>query len=119
MNSRDFCYWLQGYFEISNFTTWLDEQQTSCIKKHLAMVYEYELKKVPLNKMDKVQGFCFDLQQELSLLPIISKLTVKGIKLLLNEVFEHEIDNRYTEEENESLGEIHNPPFNYGPGMKC
>ena len=113
MNSRDFCYWLQGYFEIGYFEiteslTWLNEKQTSCIKKHLDMVYEYELKKVPLNKMNKAQGFCFDLNQELGLCSTIAKSSVKGIQILLHKVFEHEIDNRYTEEEHESLDDIHN-----------
>lgn len=50
MTSRDFCYWLQGYFEIINAGTenpdaplWLDEGEAACIQKHLAMVFLHEI----------------------------------------------------------------------------
>ena len=49
MTSRDFCYWLQGYFEINasyaegssqpSFTA----TQIECVKKHLAMVFLHEI----------------------------------------------------------------------------
>ena len=42
MTSRDFCYWLQGYFEVSRNTS-VDVQQTEAIKKHLAMVFKHEI----------------------------------------------------------------------------
>ena len=38
MTPRDFCYWLQGYFEISGKTK-IDDYQVTLIKKHLAMVF--------------------------------------------------------------------------------
>lgn len=42
MTSRDFCYWLQGYFEISkNKALGIDETET--IQKHLAMVFKHEI----------------------------------------------------------------------------
>lgn len=42
MTSRDFCYWLQGYFEISqNKSLGIDE--TAMIKKHLDMVFVHEI----------------------------------------------------------------------------
>jgi len=37
MKSEQFCYWLQGLFELGNQTQ-LDEKQTELIKKHLNMV---------------------------------------------------------------------------------
>lgn len=50
MTSRDFCYWLQGYFEILNSTGNRDTNegalshgQVECIKKHLAMVFAHEI----------------------------------------------------------------------------
>ncbi len=46
MTSRDFCYWLQGYFEISDVEgneAGLTEQQEAIIKKHLAMVFAHEI----------------------------------------------------------------------------
>jgi hypothetical protein len=38
MTERDFCYWLQGLFEISDPKT-LDEDQVSMIKEHLQLVF--------------------------------------------------------------------------------
>lgn len=42
MNSRDFCYWLQGLFELGDIKS-LDERQTELIKKHLHMVFVHEI----------------------------------------------------------------------------
>jgi hypothetical protein len=42
MTSRDFCYWLQGLFELQNPTT-LDARQTELIKRHLNMVFFHEI----------------------------------------------------------------------------
>lgn len=39
MNSDEFCYWLQGYFEISKNVSSLDAAQLKVIKKHLALVF--------------------------------------------------------------------------------
>lgn len=42
MNSRDFCYWLQGLFELNDPPN-LDQRQTDLIKRHLAMVFVHEI----------------------------------------------------------------------------
>ncbi len=42
MKSTEFCYWLQGMFELSNPKA-LDERQTDLIKKHLNMVFIHEI----------------------------------------------------------------------------
>lgn len=42
MTSRDFAYWLQGFFEISNVED-LDKSQTTVIKKHLNLVFKHEI----------------------------------------------------------------------------
>lgn len=42
MTSRDFCYWLQGHFEIAEPKT-LGEKETLMIKKHLALVFKHEI----------------------------------------------------------------------------
>ncbi len=42
MTSRDFCFWLQGYFEI-NTPDSIQEKQTEIIKKHLALVFKHEI----------------------------------------------------------------------------
>lgn len=44
MTSRDFAYWLQGYFEITN-TKKIDEKQTEIIKNHLNLVFKHEIDK--------------------------------------------------------------------------
>lgn len=42
MTSRDFAYWLQGFFEIGNTET-ITKEQTETIKKHLNMVFKHEI----------------------------------------------------------------------------
>jgi len=42
MTSRDFCYWLQGYFEVSNPKE-INDKETQMIKKHLALVFKHEI----------------------------------------------------------------------------
>jgi hypothetical protein len=45
MTSREFCYWLQGYFEISDDDkgTVLGTAQVRAIKRHLAMVFTSDI----------------------------------------------------------------------------
>lgn len=44
MTSRDFCYWLQGFFELGQLETLeLDEAQVVSIRNHLAMVFAHEI----------------------------------------------------------------------------
>lgn len=47
MKSRDFVYWLQGYFELLNDDEGelpiLNTTQTLCIRNHLAMVFTHEI----------------------------------------------------------------------------
>lgn len=43
MKSRDFCYWLQGFFEIGGPGVTLDAEQITMIKKHLNMVFVHEI----------------------------------------------------------------------------
>lgn len=42
MTSRDFAYWLQGLFELTETKT-LDEKQTDLIKRHLNLVFKHEI----------------------------------------------------------------------------
>jgi len=42
MKSVEFCYWLQGLFELQNPKS-LNAMQTNEIKKHLAMVFKHEI----------------------------------------------------------------------------
>lgn len=42
MRSRDFCYWLQGFFEISEADE-LDSTKVDIIKNHLNLVFKHEI----------------------------------------------------------------------------
>ena len=42
MTSRDFCYWLQGLFELGA-PVQLDEKQTALVRQHLALVFVHEI----------------------------------------------------------------------------
>jgi hypothetical protein len=49
MTSQDFCYWLQGYFEVLNANkpqgarAALTSKQVYCIQQHLALVFKHEI----------------------------------------------------------------------------
>jgi len=51
MTSRDFCFWLQGFFEIAGNTParepsnrWnLNDSQVDMIRNHLALVFKHEI----------------------------------------------------------------------------
>jgi hypothetical protein len=44
MTSRDFCYWLQGYFEINAVDgDTLSDEQVARIRKHLNLVFVHEI----------------------------------------------------------------------------
>lgn len=42
MKSVEFCYWLQGMFELQKPKN-LNAEQTEAIKKHLALVFKHEI----------------------------------------------------------------------------
>lgn len=42
MTSRDFCYWLQGYFEINGVEE-IKAGQAQVIQKHLSLVFIHEI----------------------------------------------------------------------------
>jgi hypothetical protein len=42
MTSRDFCYWLQGYFEINGVEE-IKTGQAQIIQKHLSLVFIHEI----------------------------------------------------------------------------
>lgn len=43
MTSRDFCYWLQGFFELHGSDISLDATQAELVRAHLAMVFKHEI----------------------------------------------------------------------------
>lgn len=42
MSSRDFCYWLQGFFEVAD-PEHLTHSQLKMVKKHLSLVFKHEI----------------------------------------------------------------------------
>jgi hypothetical protein len=43
VQSRDFCYWLQGFFELHPDIKRLNSEQIDLIKKHLHLVFTHEI----------------------------------------------------------------------------
>ncbi len=41
MQSRDFCYWLQGFFELRQGSEPLDGAQVTLVKRHLDLVFQH------------------------------------------------------------------------------
>jgi len=42
MTTRDFAFWLQGFFEVSNSET-ITKEQTNIIKTHLNLCFKHEI----------------------------------------------------------------------------
>ena len=42
MNAVDFCFWLQGYFELNGVTE-INKHQAGVIQKHLTLAFEHEI----------------------------------------------------------------------------
>ena len=57
MTSRDFCFWLQGFIEVSEPLT-ISNAQLDQIKKHLALVFAHEIDPPmgPKVELDKIHG---------------------------------------------------------------
>lgn len=43
MKSRDFCYWLQGFFELVEHKDDLTKDQVRVVRNHLALVFKHEI----------------------------------------------------------------------------
>jgi hypothetical protein len=43
MQSRDFCFWLQGFFELGDDSGALTAEQAATIKRHLDLVFAHEI----------------------------------------------------------------------------
>jgi hypothetical protein len=43
MTSRDFAYWLQGFFELTGKEAPVTTEQVECIKRHLQLVFKHEI----------------------------------------------------------------------------
>lgn len=56
MTSRDFCYWLQGHFEISKGVA-LNEEQVIVVQNHLSMVFAHEIDPSMPDPLGKLGAF--------------------------------------------------------------
>lgn len=43
MTTTQFCYWLQGFFELSNKDIALTQEQTDIVKRHLNLVFVHDI----------------------------------------------------------------------------
>lgn len=43
MTSRDFCYWLQGFYEILGGDPIISANQSNIIRRHLNLVFKHEI----------------------------------------------------------------------------
>lgn len=87
MRSSEFCYWLQGYFELRGADEPLSDRQLVLVRKHLALVKKVE--------GTRLRGFPAWLEPVLDVVgadePCDEK-THKAIVKKLGEAFKHEID---------------------------
>lgn len=72
MTSRDFCFWLQGFFEVSKAKT-LGDEQTEIVKRHLSMVFKHEIdpsfpNQEALNNIHHNKPECFNLNPDTTLI---------------------------------------------------
>jgi hypothetical protein len=43
MTARDFCYWLQGFFEVTGGNPKLTSEQAETIQRHLSLVFAHDI----------------------------------------------------------------------------
>lgn len=82
MKSLEFCYWLQGLFELDE-PTFLNEKQTEIIQRHLEMVFAYD--KAPNNYCVFLNGF-FKISKPHE----INEEQTHVMKKYLDAIFQHE-----------------------------
>ena len=104
MKSTEFCYWLQGFFELTQDTTHLSKKQSYLIAKHLALVFEHEAH--PNEFCCFLNGF-YQLNEICDLAPWQTSI----IKEKLSQIFVHSIDNSYPDCELPRLNAIHATSF--------
>jgi hypothetical protein len=82
MKSLEFCYWLQGLFELQEVQS-LNSKQTELIKRHLKMVFAYD--KQPNN-------FCVFMNGYLTIQnpDVINEPQTQVIRQYLDNIFTHE-----------------------------
>lgn len=108
MQARDFCFWLQGYFELTGATNGLDANQTTTVRSHLALVFAHDKQAGTL-----AGEFCAGLKGHFEMNP--EQTTLNNLKLCtmreaLGKVFQHEIDPTMGSKAHQTkLNDIHTP----------
>ena len=103
MTPRDFCYWLQGAFEITGIQS-LNAQQTTIVRKHLELVYAAEYDKDSHSQNGKdfcdwLQGFLENVSNEMT------ETQTARVDKRLSRTFLHVID--VTFDNQDKLNDIH------------
>jgi hypothetical protein len=89
MKAEQFCFWLQGCFELNELPSF-DEVQTECIQRHVALVFAHET-----NRGTRAYEFCAGLRGHFELnkdRTTFDEAQTSAIKAALHKVFTHEID---------------------------
>ena len=92
MKAVEFCYWLQGAFELADLLSWT-QTHVQCVAKHVALVKATDQAQQPQACVDFVDW----LTVALDFIPTSSgnSAQVRTIRERLNKLFEHAIDPLY------------------------
>lgn len=120
MQTTEFFYWLQGYFEISITPKVLTIEQCVIVRRHIALVFASKNKcssddTIRLAKIDTLLGVTIDGD-------ISSEIVTDKIRKEVHAQFVHVIDPKYGPNDvQEKLNVIHsgNLSGNNKPAMKC
>ena len=100
MKTTEFCYWLQGYFELGGDT--LTTKQIGIVNAHLDLVFKYM--SITKSQPDVGSSFCYLLKGML----LAGNPDVPYIKKALNNCFLHEIDQTYGDQSvQNTLNQVH------------
>ena len=118
MKATEFCYWLQGAFEIADLKD-LDAPKVECIREHLRLV-EVVHNQGADNSPDQAKQFCGWLDGALDMMDVTigrgDSMRTARIRERLNAVFVHAVDKSYSNEE--QLNQIHHGKTN-GYTARC
>ena len=114
MKATEFCYWLQGAFELSSISMF-DELQLACIQRHLELVRATD----QANQLAQAVDFCQWLRGGIDFIRPREEAPIRRVRERLASVLEHAIDPGYANQD--QLNTIHNGPnkLPHLPGMRC
>ena len=103
MTSVEFCYWLQGFFELDQPRV-LTVQHVECIKRHVSLTEEVKHDDSPR----QVKEFRAWLKTSLEWMDPSDPHHVQKVQSKLDQCFAHVIDKLYGEDG--KLNAVHTPP---------